>query len=192
MKIRRYKITNNDAQRIIDAIDYGTRRVADKIYPYTHSVYDEDAGVFTDYGENDPQRTWAQIHFVGLCGAAIVAVKWGEQDTDLAEIDILEVAIPAVVQLVFALFSDPDTQREIWESRAQELWESDGHYGRETRDEFIEKTIALWGFDRRGGRAIVELLQNDYHPDVTRLTGELIVGKNHREIREQLKLRTEG
>ncbi len=178
-KVNRYKMSNQDAQKITDAIYYGARAVGQTLYKFVRSIYDEDAGVFTDYGQNDPNRTWSQIHFVNLCANAILNVKWGKEATDPAEIDILDISIPALVQLIFTLWSNPDLQKTIWESRAEDLWESDGHYGRQTRQEFTKSIVVHWGFDRKDGRRICELLQGSKMT----LQGELVIGKSPREIR---------
>ena len=175
LNIARFKMSNEDCQKILDAVFYGTRKVAEELYRFNRPVYDENAGVFTDYGENDPNRTWAQIHFTSLCGSAIVGVKWGEKQTDPCEIDILEISIPAIVQLLFSIWSNEELQKRILKSRGTDLYESDGHYGKQTEQEFVDGLMKIWWIDRKIGRRLCETLQTQYSPNTKHLKASLIL-----------------
>lgn len=158
MRVKKFKMPASDAAVIHDAIYYGGREVAQHLYPTHSRVYDEDAGVYTDYGLNNASVTWAQVHFLSLLGMAVVDSRC-EHDSDTCEIVLLDDAVGAVVQLIHTLYSDRDLQARIWKMRAESLWESDGHYGRQSKTEFTNDMIARWSFDRKIARKICEQLQ---------------------------------
>jgi hypothetical protein len=176
----------DDARKLVDAIYYGTRPAAQHMYEFIRPAYDEDAGVFTDYGQNDPSRTWANVHFQSLCANAVINVDWGKTDDGPVYVTLLEMSIGAVVQLLWALWSNDDLQKRVWKSAGFENWESDGHYGQQTREQFMAEEIQRYWIDRKCGIRISELLQATYGPNIQKLQGELILGRNPRDIRRQL------
>lgn len=180
------KMAQDEAQKIIDAIYYGTRAAAQHMYKFYRSTYDEDAGVYTDYSQNDPARTWANVNFQELCANAILDVQWSEQENDPVYVTFLNMSIGAVVQLLWCISSNEDLQRSIWKSRAQGDWESDGHYGNQSKQDFIKERIHQCWMDRKQGLKIATLLQDEYSKNHERLEGLLIVGKTPRDIRKQL------
>lgn len=185
--VTRFRMAQADVQKIVDAVYYGTHRAAEKMYEFHPSVYDEDAGVFTDYGQNNAARTWAQVHFQQLCAHSIINVEWNQNDGDPAYITLLDISIGAVVQLLWCLWSDDKLQTEVWRSVCSDNWESDGHYGNRSREKFISDTIKPYWIDRKTGRRICDLLQNTCSRDAQRLRSKLIIGKTSKDIRAQLK-----
>lgn len=175
-EVTRYRMTRDDAHKIIDALRYGTRRAAEKLYEFTSPVYDEDAGVYTEYGQNDPNRTFAQVHFRNLCDNAIVGVEWNTADDDPTYVTLLDIAVPAVSQLLWAIWSDTELQDSILNARISSEWASDGHYGSKSREEFSAELTAIWRLDRTQGRRLCDLLGTEYNRDVVRKQyGTLII-----------------
>jgi hypothetical protein len=176
-EITRVKMTTDDTQKLLSAIDHGTRPAAQKMYEFNQPVYDEDAGVFTDYGQNDPARTFAQVHFVELCNNAILNVEWDnctEDGPTHAYITILNMAIPAVHQLLWCLYSDLAFQDTMLETRIRGEWESDGHYGSKSREEFEKDLKHMWRLDPAQGRRIGDQLQ-DGGRNAQHFYGKLII-----------------
>ena len=180
------KMAQDEAQKIIDAIYYGTHAAAQHMYKFYSAVYDEDAGVHTDYNMNDPARTCANVNFQELCANAILNVQWNEHGNEPVYITFLNMSIGAIVQLIWCISSNEDLQRGIWKSRARGDWESDGHYGNQSKEDFIKEIIQQCWIDRKQGRKIANLLQDEYSKNRERLEGLLVIGKTPRDIRKQL------
>ncbi len=176
-EVTRFRMTTDDAQKLLSAVENATRPAAQKMYEFSQPVYDEDAGVYTDHGQNDPTRTFAQVHFVELCNNAILGVKWDNYTEDgptHAYITILNMAIPAIHQLLWYLYSNPEFQNTILEPRISGAWESDGRYGTKSREEFAEEMKRMWWIDPIQGRRIGDQLQNGDR-DAHHLYGEMVV-----------------
>lgn len=151
---------------IADMIYYGTNIIADKIYPFHHSVYDEDAGVFTDYGQNNPDRTWAQLHFKQLLTHAVITVKWINDDDERGYdpnrktmVYLLDMSIAAIVQALHKMTSDEKLQKRVWMNKITGDYESDGHYGSQSKNEYVESELKRMWVDRKTVRALIEKLQ---------------------------------
>ncbi len=93
--------------------------------------------------------------------------------------DILEIAGPALCQLIHAIYADEALQRDILTSRANNFWESDGHYERVSKSVFIERRIKEWWIDRSIGKRIIDAIQEERKSRVGRLTGKLTVCEGH-------------
>lgn len=152
----RVTLTENQYYKLTDVIYYGARDAAQKIYTFHRPVYDEDAGVYTDYGQNEQSVTWANLHFLSLLGNAIVCVHKLKTPGEPVIIDLLDMAIPAISQLLIAVWSDTELQTQIWKRRAGDDWESDGHYGSQSKQEFTADMNEHWWIDRKTGREIID------------------------------------
>jgi len=162
LQLSTVKMQCRDYERLNELIQYGGAEVAQKEYELAGSSYDEDAGVFTDYGMNEAARTWANIHFTQLLGMAILQGDFPDRTDDEpnpeGEVMFLHMGIPAVVHFLMAM--DDETQRNIWKQQGAAFWESDGHYGGGNRQEFVEKWANDRMLDRKKKREIVSLLQD--------------------------------
>lgn len=162
------ELTEHEYQTIADMIYYGTRIIADEIYPFHHSVYDEDAGVFTDYGQNQPDRTWAQTNLMSLLTHAIITVEWDKTDDERGYDPnpnrktityILDMSIGAIVQALHKMTCDEKIQKRVWLNKITGDYESDGHYGTQSQQEYIETELKRLWVDRKTGRALIEKIQ---------------------------------
>lgn len=160
-------LTEREYQTIADIIYYGTRIIADEIYPFHRSVYDEDAGVFTDYGQNNPDRTWAQCNLVSLLTHAIITAEFDETTDDERGYDpnrktityILDMSIGAIVQAIHKMTCDDKLQKRVWMNKITGDYESDGHYGSASKQEYVESELKRLWVDRKTGRALIEKIQ---------------------------------
>lgn len=163
----RIELTENEYQTIADMIYYGTRIIADEIYPFHHSVYDEDAGVFTDYGQNNPDRTWAQVNLQELLTHAIITVKWLDEPDENGEYNpnrktityLLDMSIGAIVQAIHKMTCDDKLQKRVWMNKITGDYESDGHYGSASKQEYVESELKRLWVDRKTGHALIEKIQ---------------------------------
>ena len=158
MKTKRIVLNAKEAEAVTAVIENGIS-IADAIYPFVQPSYDEDAGVFTDHGKNDADRTWAGIHFRNLLQNAVIDQSWGS-DNGSVQFRFLDISIPALVQGLHRFYSDKNLQRGCLQRAAVNLWESDGHYGSQTRDEFVEETIGRMAIDRKLGKTLCEKLND--------------------------------
>jgi hypothetical protein len=154
MKIKKIVLNDAEAKAITTVIEHGNT-IADVIYPFIQPIYDEDAGVFTDYGCNDTNCTWAGIHFRNLLSNVVFATI---RSGDNVEFKLFDIGIPALVQGLHRFYSDKDLQYACSQRTAVDLWESDGHYGSQTRVEFIKEHLDRVAIDRKLGRNLCEKL----------------------------------
>lgn len=164
MKIKKITMTVKDYDNLTDLVFYGTRTVMNKIYPFHVPVFDEDAGVYTDYSQNKQETTWASIHFMNLVANGIVGIDEDKliNPDDPVTVNVLEISIPAIIQLIHAVYADEKLQKTIWQSRGNDLWESDGHYGSDPKDIFIADCLKNWWIDRQTGRKLIDILESDF------------------------------
>jgi len=155
---KKIKTDQETAQKLLDIIYHGARIAADEIYPFYRSVYDEDAGVFTDYGQNSPNRTFAQTNMLGMLEiASIAAQQWVFlSDPDIVEIELPQMAVGTICQLIWNLYCNDKLQRRVWINKITEDWESDGHYGTQKKEEYIETEMKRLWIDSKTGRKIIE------------------------------------
>ena len=66
LKIKKITLSARDIDKINNLVYYGAHFVAQREYEFIGSTYDEDAGVFTDYGMNNTARTWATSALVQM------------------------------------------------------------------------------------------------------------------------------
>jgi len=161
------ELPEREYQTIADMIYYGTNIIADEIYPFYRSVYDEDAGVFTDYGQNEADRTWAQCNLHQLLTHAIIAAKWIDESDDERGYDpnrktlvyILDMSIGAIAQALHKMTCDDKLQKRVWMNKITGDYESDGHYGPQSKQEYIDAELKRLWVDRKTGRKLIEKIQ---------------------------------
>lgn len=99
---------------------------------------------------------------IGLLQNAILDIEWQLSENDLnpeCEGMVLGIAIPAICHLLVACM-DKGHQHKIWELKLRDDWESDGHYGHQTRDEFLTEQHERLFVSRKRLKQIADTLQS--------------------------------
>ena len=157
--------TQQIADKIQDAVYYATIPVAQHLYPLFQSVYDEDAGVFTDYGMNQSSRTWAQIHFRTCVLNAVIFVDYHGDDIGYnpdrpVTMYITDIGSAALTQLLWTLAITPKLQEKVYGEKLSGYWDSDGHYSGKSKKDFIDSKISKEMLDKKTTKRVVELIQD--------------------------------
>jgi hypothetical protein len=152
-----------DWNSLHDLLFYGARIVAQQQYEFIKPSYDEDAGVFTDHGQNEYSRTFANVYMTTLLGTAILDIErpeFTEENPNPPTTGyILSAAIPALSHFLVAI-GITETQKRIWMAKISGDYESDGHYGRETKEEYYQTELTRHMWDRKRIRRVQDLLQS--------------------------------
>lgn len=144
-----------------DLICYGAVMLAQKEFTFAKPTYDEDAGVFTDHGINEYSRTFANVYLTSLLQSAVLDSEEATHDDFQTNREICvwvrSESIPALSHLMVSI-NDTDFQKSIWMSKITSDYESDGHYEKISRDEFIDREIKKHILDRKRIRGILNRL----------------------------------
>jgi len=162
-------LSSSDWQAISGLIQYGTHMTVQREYEFVRPEYDEDAGIFTDYGLNETARTWANVYMTSLLQRVILDIDYRTAQQDLppetTEFDVegmlLDMAIPALVHLLVCCL-DQEHQKNIWLSKIRGDYESDGHYGRQSRQEYIDSELQRHMVDRKRIKYIIDAISEPY------------------------------
>lgn len=159
LSISRFQITSQQYSLIHDLIYYGSRPTAQHCYEFNAPVYDEDAGVYTDHGQNAANRTWANSHLMALLKHAVLDVIPIDEIHQTVELHVLSHTIGALVQLLHTVATNDDLQAKIWMAYATDLWESDGHYDQGwSRTGWIETQVAHRWIAYRDAKSLTDQL----------------------------------
>lgn len=189
-ELRAVKLPANDWSALNELVYYGAIPTAQREYEFIPPTYDEDAGISTDYGQNQYARTFANIYMTQLLSQVIQDVDFRSlQDLTAEEYEansnpeieglLLNMAIPALNHLLITCM-DKEHQKSIWMRKIRDSWESDGHYGTQSRQEYIDSELTRLMLDNKRIRRINDVLQ-DLHQGRTLNFQELLT--NSEEIK---------
>jgi hypothetical protein len=137
--IKRCTLTEEEWQRLELVLKYG-KSFADYLYPVSRSVYDEDAGVFTDYGKNDQATIWANIWFQKALSMSVQSVEETEED-GIFEVLFLGGFEGVFAQALFASQSPDGPAERIFRAEAEYLWE-ESYRPESEKEEYISRMAA--------------------------------------------------
>ena len=135
-----------------------SRGVIDTWYPVNTPVYDEDAGVHTDYGTNTMHIIWANNFFnsgLQIAGLAIHKVIWND---DVAELTIPVFCKPFIIAI---LIGANENQEKLLQHDLSYLYESDGHYEGISQSDFISRELPTKMKKYRFIKDIIEIFENN-------------------------------
>jgi len=170
------KMSSRDFELLADLIYEGGTLVAQQEYEWVTPQFDEDAGVFTDYGENSAARTWANVYFTQLLQSALLQSDFpdrtDENENPEGEVMFLAIAVSSVIHFLSRM--DDATQRKIWMQQGGSNYDSDGHYGLQTRDAYVQEWVERRMLNSKRRKAIIEALNGDFpRPVIETVTANL-------------------
>jgi len=128
----------------LDIAGRATMLLADELYPFALPCYDEDAGVYTDYGQNRSRNMWLNIviNDIGRQWHDFCLNSGLEFDNEKQIVQYDPRQLPVGIHFVLSELADNDKFRQrIITALASEYWESDGHYSGQTKSAYIAEQL---------------------------------------------------
>ncbi len=116
--------------------------------------------IFDRHAGSDPDDEYPATNVNNIWAASLLSAALGEplvtRNGDWQQPPRWQRA--GLTCLIFNLYTQEKMQRDLWRRAAQRLWDSDGHYGRDSREKFIADFVSERWISRDEGKRICDAL----------------------------------